>query len=311
MTVDELRSLLASWTVHLRGQRKSPQTVKAYTTGVRMYLDWCAANRPHADGLDRRSESSGQNFLDRRRVNAWIAQLLDEGAEAATARARQLALRRFTAWLVDEDELDTDPLLGLKPPKLDTKVIPVLSDDEVARLVKACAGKTFRDRRDEALVRLMLETCLRAEEALSMTIPDTDLGEGKTVIRRGKGGKGRTVWFGPKTGMAIDRYLRLRRTHRLAGTPTLWLGDRGKTFAYHGLFDTLKMRARLAGVVDFHPHRLRHTGSSRWLDAGGSEGGLMAQNGWSRRDMLDRYTRSTSERRAGEEARRLNLGDTV
>jgi hypothetical protein len=35
----------------------------------------------------------------------------------------------------------------------------------------------------------------------------------------------------------------------------------------------------------------------------------MAVAGWSRRDMIDRYTRATSERRAAEEARRLNLGE--
>ena len=40
----------------------------------------------------------------------------------ATGRARQLALRRFAAWLTEEGELDADPLVGLKPPKLDTKV---------------------------------------------------------------------------------------------------------------------------------------------------------------------------------------------
>jgi integrase/recombinase XerD len=34
---------------------------------------------------------------------------------------------------------------------------------------------------------------------------------------------------------------------------------------------------------------LRHTAAHRWLAAGGTEGGLMAVAGWSRRDMLDRY----------------------
>jgi hypothetical protein len=35
----------------------------------------------------------------------------------------------------------------------------------------------------------------------------------------------------------------------------------------------------------------------------------MAIAGWSRRDMLDRYTRATASERAAEEARRLGLGD--
>lgn len=296
MTTLDLSTLLESWRLHLRGQRKSPQTVKTYTDGVRLFLAW--AQRTAAPAV-----------LDRRTVNAFVADILDRGAEPGTAKARQLAVRRFSAWLHEEGEIPNDELLGLKPPKLDTKVVPVLGDDEIAALIRACQGKEFRDRRDEALVRLMLETGLRSEEVLSMTVPDTDLAEGKTIIRRGKGGKGRTVYFQSKTGMHLDRYLRMRRTHRLAGSPAVWLGDRGKGFTYDALYDTLKWRGRLAGIADFHPHRLRHTAASRWLDAGGSEGGLMAMAGWSRRDMIDRYTKSTSERRAGEESRRLNLGD--
>ncbi|WP_279581683.1 tyrosine-type recombinase/integrase [Fodinicola feengrottensis] len=71
----------------------------------------------------------------------------------------------------------------------------------------------------------------------------------------------------------------------------------------------MKHRAELAGLKDFHPHRLRNTFATRWLAGGGSEGGLMAVAGWQRREMLDRYTRATQSDRAAEEAARLNLGD--
>jgi len=35
--------LLGSWELHLRAERKSPQTVKAYGDGVRRFLAWCQA----------------------------------------------------------------------------------------------------------------------------------------------------------------------------------------------------------------------------------------------------------------------------
>ncbi len=65
----------------------------------------------------------------------------------------------------------------------------------------------------------------------------------------------------------------------------------------------------MAGIVGFRPHRLRHTAAHRWLAAGGSEGGLMAVAGWTRPDMLLRYTKAQASSRAADEARRLNLGD--
>ncbi len=129
------------------------------------------------------------------------------------------------------------------------------------------------------------------------------------TVQRGKGGKGRVAPFGAQTGVAIDRYLRLRRNHALATSAALWLGDRSNNLNYYGLHKTLNWRAELAGLKNFHPHLLRHTAASRWLAAGGSEGGLMAVAGWSTRDMIDRYTRPTASDRAAAEARNLGLGD--
>lgn len=296
--VSELRELLDSWLVHLRAERKSPNTITSYRTGVEMFLRWCGVNSVPAR-------------LDRRTVSAWLAEMLDSGTEATSVRLRQSALRGFSAWLLDEEEIEKDELRNLKPPKLDQKIVPALSDVELAALLKVCeAGKTFHHRRDEALVRLMIDCGARAGEVIAMQRADLDITNGAVHINRGKGGKGRVVPFGPKTGQAIDRYLRLRKAHALADSPHLWLAVRHhRPLAYSGLRDSLGARALAAGIEDFHLHRLRHSAATRWLEAGGSEGGLMAVGGWTRRDLIDRYTRDSAERRAGEEFRRLGLGE--
>jgi integrase/recombinase XerD len=292
----DLAELLPSWELHLRAERKSPATLKVYAGGARAFLAWC-------------EQAQVEPVLDRATVTAYVADLLDQGAEGNSAKARQLALRRFAAWLVEEGELAADPLAGLRPPKVDQKVTPVLSQAQLKALLAACQGTSFLDRRDDALVRLMAETGLRAGEAAALVVHDVDLRSGSVTVRRGKGGKGRLVPIGPQTGRAIDRYLRARRAHPLAGTPALWLGARNTGFGYAGLHKALGIRAERAGISGFHPHVLRHTAAHRWLAAGGTEGGLMAVAGWSRRDMLDRYAAATAADRAADEARRLGLGD--
>jgi len=291
----DLALLLPSWELHLRAERKSPQTVKTYGDGVRRYLAYC--------------DNPGLSTLDRTSLASFIVSLLDAGGEPATARSRHLAVRRFTTWLLEEEEIDHDPFVGLRPPKLDVRVVEPLSDDQLRALLRACAGTEFRDRRDEAVLRLMLETGSRAGEVVSMRLADVNVAEGRALVVRGKGGKGRAVPFGAQTAKALDRYIRLRRGHRLADTPALWLGERGKEFSYDALHKSLGYRANLAGIDGFHPHRLRHTAAHRWLAAGGSEGGLMAVAGWTRPDMLLRYTRAQASERAAAEARGLNLGD--
>jgi len=313
LTADRLTALIAPWQLVLRAERKSPQTIKTYRDGLQRYLTWCSQHAAEP--------------MKRTTLNQWIAAMLDAGRAPGTARARQLAVRRFTAWLILEGHLAADPFHGVKAPKVDQPVVEPLSDDELRALINACAGfspgqpdeprnpdpmvpgKRIHHRRDEAIVRLMFETGIRCGEVVALTTADVDLTDGLVQIRRGKGGAGRVVPIGPATIDALHRYLTLRHRHRLADLSDLWLGERGRHFGYDGLSRALSRRAQRAGIQGFHPHKLRHTAAHRWLAKGGSESGLMAMAGWTRTDMLVRYTKARAMERAAHEARRLNLGD--
>jgi site-specific recombinase XerD len=293
----DLYGLLDSWEIILRSENKSPTTISSYRGGIRLYLRWCEQNGHPVQ-------------LTRGQVQHYTAELITSGKEANTVRLRQAALRQFAKWLLDEGELPDDPLAGLKAPKLPTKVVRGLDDEQLRALIKACKGPKFQDKRDEAIVRLMFETGMRASEVVGLTVADVEpLKNGVVVIQSGKGMKGRMAPFGAQTAAALDKYLRARRHHKLATTTALWLGVGGKGFAYHGLNDALRVRAKLAGTEGFHLHLLRHTAATRWLRKGGSEGGLMAIAGWSTRAMMDRYTGASAAERAAAEARNLGLGD--
>jgi integrase len=293
----DLAYALGEWQRSMTAARKSAKTVRAYSHGVTGYLAWC--KRTGTDPV-----------LARDAVADYEISLHEAGQAAATVALRHRGLRRFAAWLVSDGQLPADPLAGMEPPKLSEPVVPKLSEDEIRRLLKACAGKAFIDRRDEFIVRFLLDAGCRAEELLSLKVTDVEpLSRMVATIERGKGGRGRLVPYQAATAVALDRYLRMRRAHRHAGAAALLLGARGGVLAYPGLYQALLRRAKLAALSDFHPHRLRHTMASAWLAAGGSEGGLMAVAGWKNRAMLDRYTRDTAAERAIEESRRLNLPD--
>ena len=78
----DLASLLPSWQLALRAERKSAQTIKSYGDGVRGFVRWCESNGHTA-------------ALDRDLVKGFVADLLGNGAEPATARARQLGCADF------------------------------------------------------------------------------------------------------------------------------------------------------------------------------------------------------------------------
>lgn len=288
-----LDDLLSSWLIALKAQRKSAATLRAYGDGVRLFLRFLAE-----DGLA--PELTKDNVL------AYLASLAEKST--ATAVGRLAAIKRFARWLAVEEGFDAAGVLSVKPPRLDQRAIDGVSDDELRRLLKACDGADLRDKRDKAMVVLFAETGLRASELLGLTIADIDLPTCTAHVVRGKGGKGRRVKFSASCAATLDRYLRARRA---AGNPAdrgpLWVGPQG-ALTYSGLVYTLKLRAEIGGVKGFHCHKLRHSMAVRWLQAGGSETGLLAQAGWTSRTMIDRYVKASSEALAAAEFDRLDLG---
>ena len=87
-----------------------------------------------------------------------------------------------------------------------------MADDELATLLATCAGKTFADRRDMAIIRLLLDTGGRLSEITMLNLDDLDLRR-DLVLVRGKGDKQRAIPFGEKTGQALTRYLWVRARH--------------------------------------------------------------------------------------------------
>ena len=301
MTATVAAARIIDWTTALRAENKAPGTIALYADGATRYLTWCT-ERDHLP-------------MSRAALNSWIAGLLDAGAAPGTARIRQLAVRRFASWLTAGGEIHTDPFPGVKAPRVEPPLVEPLTDHELRALIATCAvpdgadtENTLHHRRDEAIIRIMFETAIRSGELIDLQLDDLDLLERRITIRRGKGHRGRVIPIGQHAIEALLEYLAARERHPLAHTPDLWLGHGTKRFSRDGLYRSLRRRARRAGVEDFRPHRLRHTAAHRWLAAGGSESGLMAIAGWTRTDMLIRYTRARASERAADEARRLNLG---
>jgi integrase/recombinase XerD len=260
----------SSFRLYLAVEGKAARTVRTYTEAAQ----WFAAAH-----LLRETGHADWRKVRRHSVQEWMVWLL-EGYSAAYASNQFRALQQFFKWLAAEEEVP-GPMAGLRPPRIPDKPVSAFAGQELPRLERACAGRSFQQRRDAAVIAVFAATGMRLSELTGIRYdPDDPRRSGidlwhPDITVRGKGGKTRVVKIGYDAARGLDRYIRVRARHAQAYRPQLWLrtNNRGPMTA-SGIYQVIARRGRECSIEVF-PHRFRHHFSHTWLYRGGAEGDLM------------------------------------
>lgn len=261
-----VRSFLADYLPKRRNY--SVNTVRSYRTELDQFLTFVARKRNA-----RISEVTFADF-GKDSVCSYLEDLeTSRGCSIQTRNHRLNGIRSFVSYAATTDlevvvvkqALETIPMK--KTEALDG--VRHLSEASVAELLGIPDGKTWKGRRDLALLSFMYDTAARVQETVGTLLSSLNLGDRPTVTLTGKGRKTRVVPLMNNTVRILSRHI--REFHPQAASdpdaPLFFVLRNGtrkrmtednvrKLLCHYG--SKLSERAR-EGLGSIHPHLLRHS----------------------------------------------------
>ncbi len=201
---------------------------------------------------------------------------------AKTIRNIHIALSSLWSWAVAEELAVKNIVHTIEAPNPKAPVIEAFTKEQIEALLKACdkssKWKTNESivnerptaERDRAIVLVLLDTGVRAQELCDIRIGHLNLSANSIKVR-GKGDKERVVYFGKRTSKALWKYLLPRLDKPNPEDYVFLVGslDDPRPMRRHILGQLLDRIGERAGVPDVHPHRFRHSFAITYLRNGG------------------------------------------
>ncbi len=243
------------WLARLAGERHaSPHTVAGYRRDLAKLLRFMQAQQLHSF-----------DALDANRMRGFVASEHRAGLAPKSLQRLLSSCRSLFRQLQREGLLDSDPMLGVRGPKVRRKLPQVLDVDEAAALVETDSGGKLA-LRDRAMLELFYSSGLRLSELVGLRWLDLDLDGGEVRVL-GKGSKTRLVPVG-RHAMAALRAL--GAAQGMTPDSPVFRGRGGAPISPRAIQLRMKTLALQQDIPKpIHPHLLRHTFASHMLESSG------------------------------------------
>lgn len=202
---------------------------------------------------------------------SWIGWMTSQGYAVSSVARKLTSVRMLARYLVGEGELKNDFTELAEGPRGHRRLPPILTPEEVKRLLEAPSQGTAQGVRDRAIMELCYSSGLRVSEVSSLSLQDFDGESGMLRVVSGKGGKERVLPVGRKAIDAIDAYLisgRPKLVKAITGS-AIFLSTRGRPISRKTIWHSIKVYAAKTGIEKpVKPHILRHSFASHLLSGG-------------------------------------------
>jgi len=162
---------------------------------------------------------------------------------------------KFCDWAKSKDYIQENPAAEIswaKQVKNSPKSLNELEQNRLLREVYKSSNK-----RDIAIVELMVSAGLRIGEVESLNLSDIQIKDrkGMVTVREGKGQKYREVPLNKDIRKAVQEYFEVRQNIGEA----LFISQKGGRLTSNAIWKVVKKYGNKVGLSDLTPHSLRHT----------------------------------------------------
>lgn len=288
--------------LHLRSQESlAPRTVKLYMHHFNVFSAYC----------ERGEIPKDISKITHRHINKYLLYRKEVGGVSQGTRFLDyIALLHFFRWM-HEEEPEVVPINPMDKAQKIRRIangsgVKVPSDETISILANLWSGTDFDERRNRAILCLLIDTGARATEIL-VDIDHIDF-ERQEIAIVGKGGKARIIPFGDMCAHALKRYARVRKDNPYAETSKkFFLGQRGP-LGYRGLYYIKKVTCQKGSISEDefdHLHQLRHYFINKWKEHGGQPDSLEEIVGWTKGSRMHQvYADTLRAQRALKEYRK-------
>ncbi len=196
-------------------------------------------------------------------IQIYIDSLLDKRLEPKTINNILDSIRSFYNYLHNEEKVIGDnPVKKGYSLRLGNPLPKHLRSEEVEKLFRY-----IRNLRDHAMFMVMLRCGLRVEEVANLTWNAIDFKRAQILVFRGKGTKGRVVYFSQDTYDVLTKYLKQKKSARVQSVFLVEKGPyKGKSISVRGIQKRIEWYSKKAGIK-VSCHQLRHTMATQLLNA--------------------------------------------
>jgi integrase/recombinase XerC len=266
----ERNGLIEAYLAHVRVEKRLAQrTSELYALDL--------------EKLQASAEAAGVELtaVDSSHVRRWVVQMHSAGRSGRGIALILSGWRGFYAWLGREARVSSNPVQGVRTPKVGKPVPKALSVDDAVRLADHAGPQDdaedalWLDARDAAIVELLYSSGLRVGELTGLDRHasasargwiDMDGAEAHVL---GKGSKRRSVPVGAQAMAALRHWVAVRPL-RGEGAAALFIGRHGTRLTSQSVWQRLRRRSQEAGLATpVHPHMLRHSFASHVLQSSG------------------------------------------